>query len=283
MLMKRTRLSVLFVYSFLSAFSQSAAKIVGYFNAGWGRATEGKAVFYRTAEPSGDRYLVKDYYKSGQLQMEALCTAYEPKLIWKGNTKLYHENGAVSEEGMFENEERIGKHIYWYDDGKKRKEMFHSKEKTMIMQFWLRSGNPMLTNGNGTIRESESNDAAYMDIQDSIMVADFNVLDGKDTVYTVIPESPEYKGGAKAMMSDLRSVMRYPKAARKAGTQGRVFVAFVVDKQGRVRDASVLKGISPECDAESVRAVSTLNNWNPGRLRGKPVAVRFVLPINFAL
>src|SRR5260221_5519185 len=148
--MKVWAFSALIIYPSVSAFAQSTPEIVGYFDSGWSRAPKEKAAFYRTVESVGDKYLVKDYYKSGQLQMEALCTAYEPKLIWKGNTLLYHKNGAVSEEGMFVNEERTGMHTYWYDDGKKKKEMFHGEKKTLIMQFWSRSGNPLLRNGNGT-------------------------------------------------------------------------------------------------------------------------------------
>jgi protein TonB len=85
------------------------------------------------------------------------------------------------------------------------------------------------------------------------------------------------------MINDIRAAMKYPKSARRYGIEGTVYVAFLVGKTGEVSDVRVLKGIQRECDAEAVRAVTTLNKWQPGRHKGQAVYVKFVLPIKFNL
>lgn len=94
---------------------------------------------------------------------------------------------------------------------------------------------------------------------------------------------PSYKGGVGAMVKFLSSKMRYPAVARRIGTQGTVFVQFVIGMDGNVIQAKVIKGISKECDAEALRVISMMPTWNPGLQGGNPVMVRMVLPIKFQL
>jgi TonB family protein len=77
--------------------------------------------------------------------------------------------------------------------------------------------------------------------------------------------------------------IQYPVEAQKAGTEGRVIVQFVVGRDGSIRNPKVVRGVSPELDAEAIRVVSMMPKWNPGKQRGKAVAVNFTLPIMFRL
>jgi protein TonB len=79
-----------------------------------------------------------------------------------------------------------------------------------------------------------------------------------------------------------RSV-KYPESAVKNGTQGKVYVNFVVEKDGSVGLVKIARGVSPELDAEALRVVKQLTNWNPGKNKGKAVRVSYTVPINFAL
>jgi len=106
---------------------------------------------------------------------------------------------------------------------------------------------------------------------------------GKKLRFTELREIPEFPRGIEAMMRFIQNNMVYPRAARRRGSEGRVFVGFVVNTNGKISDIEVLKGIATDCDKEAVRVVSIMPSWTPGKLRGELVRVRFVLPINFKL
>ena len=94
---------------------------------------------------------------------------------------------------------------------------------------------------------------------------------------------PQYEGGLSAMARFLSSKMRYPAVARRMGVEGSVYVSFVINTDGSVIDAKVVKGISKECDAEALRVVSMMSHWSAGRQGNVPVMVRMMLPIKFQL
>jgi protein TonB len=94
---------------------------------------------------------------------------------------------------------------------------------------------------------------------------------------------PQYNGGQSAMVKFLSTKMRYPAIARRTEVEGIVFVSFVINTDGTVIDAKVVKGISKECDAEALRVVSSMPRWLAGRQGNVPVMVRMVLPIKFQL
>lgn len=103
------------------------------------------------------------------------------------------------------------------------------------------------------------------------------------TVFRVVEKMPEYPGGIKALMSYIASNLHYPEIAKKEGIQGRVFVNFVVNKDGSISNINILRGLSPECNAEVIRVVKGMPKWIPGEQKGKPVRVSFNLPVKFAL
>jgi len=105
----------------------------------------------------------------------------------------------------------------------------------------------------------------------------------KDGVYTEVEEMPEYPGGINALMSEIASAINYPDEAKKNGIQGKVFVSFVVDEQGKVTNAKIERGVNPALDAESLRVVNNLKTWKPGKEKGKAVKVAYTIPINYAL
>ncbi|UTW61041.1 TonB family protein [bacterium SCSIO 12741] len=102
-------------------------------------------------------------------------------------------------------------------------------------------------------------------------------------LYTIVEEMPYFPGGNQAMFEWLGSNTRYPEKARKNGDQGTVYVTFVVDQDGMVVDARILKGVSKALDKEALRVVNNMPAWTPGRQRGKAVKVQFNLPIRFYL
>ena len=105
----------------------------------------------------------------------------------------------------------------------------------------------------------------------------------KDGVYQEVEEMPEYPGGEKALMNDIIGKIKYPEEARKNGVQGKVYVSFVVDEQGKVTNAKIERGVESSIDKESLRVVNELQTWKPGREKGKAVKVAYTVPINYVL
>lgn len=102
-------------------------------------------------------------------------------------------------------------------------------------------------------------------------------------IFTVVESMPEFPGGAAKMMEFIAKNIKYPPMARESGIQGRVFVNFVVEPDGKVSNVKVLRGIGGGCDEEAIRVVNNMPKWTPGRQRGKAVRVSFNLPVRFTL
>lgn len=101
--------------------------------------------------------------------------------------------------------------------------------------------------------------------------------------FDVVEEMPVYPGGMAAMMDFFNKNMKYPKEAFDAKQEGRVIAQFVVEKDGCITDAHIVKSVSPALDAEALRIVNAMPNWTPGRQNGKPVRVKYTVPISFKL
>ena len=102
-------------------------------------------------------------------------------------------------------------------------------------------------------------------------------------VYQIVDEMPGFPEGEEKLMEFLTKNIEYPKEAREAGIQGRVFVGFVIEKDGSIGDVKVLRGIGHGCDEEAVRVVKSMPNWKPGKLYGEVVRVSYQIPVNFKL
>jgi TonB family protein len=105
----------------------------------------------------------------------------------------------------------------------------------------------------------------------------------EEKIYTEVDEMPEFPGGPMALRNYLASGIKYPEKAAASKIQGKVFVNFVVDKDGFITDARVVRGCHPLLDAEAMRVVAVMPKWKAGRLKGKPAKVSYTLPVDFLL
>lgn len=101
--------------------------------------------------------------------------------------------------------------------------------------------------------------------------------------FYVIEEKPEFPGGEAAMFQWIANNIKYPEIAKENNIQGKVYVQFVIGKDGKVSDVQVVRGVDPSLDKEAVRVIQSMPAWKPGKQRNKPVKVSFQLPINFKL
>ena len=104
-----------------------------------------------------------------------------------------------------------------------------------------------------------------------------------DMVFDVVEVMPQFPGGQIAMLQYLMENIKYPEQAMKEGIQGRVTVRFIVEKDGSISDVKPVLSVHPLLNKEAVRVVKSMPKWSPGKHNGKPVRVRFNLPVMFKL
>ncbi len=100
-------------------------------------------------------------------------------------------------------------------------------------------------------------------------------------VFYIVEEMPEFPGGEAALRNHIAKSIKYPQSVQENGTQGRVYVQFIVSADGSVRNVTIARGVDPILDQEALRVVSALPLWMPGKQRGKAVDVSYTVPINF--
>ncbi len=105
----------------------------------------------------------------------------------------------------------------------------------------------------------------------------------KDVDFIIVEQMPEFENGVKAMYDFLSKNMVYPTIARENGIDGTVYVGFVVNKDGVIRDVHVKRGIGGGCNEEAMRVVKMMPHWKAGKQNGKAVNVAFTIPVKFKL
>ena len=129
------------------------------------------------------------------------------------------------------------------------------------------------------LAKSEAEQKAEAKASDATAPADTT----KNVVYDVTETLPQFPGGQGVMMKYLAANIKYPASAVKAKKQGRVIVTFVIQKDGSVTNARIARSVDPELDAEALRIVKAMPNWTPGTQDGKPVNVKYTIPVIFSL
>ncbi|HSM48721.1 MAG TPA: TonB family protein, partial [Draconibacterium sp.] len=104
-----------------------------------------------------------------------------------------------------------------------------------------------------------------------------------DPIFYKVDTLPEFPGGETALRNFLASEIKYPEIASENGIQGKVYVSFIVTKEGKVTEPSILRGVDPALDKEALRVVSNLPDWKPGKQRGEAVNVSYTVPVYFEL
>lgn len=105
----------------------------------------------------------------------------------------------------------------------------------------------------------------------------------QEEIFKVVESMPVFPGGEKALYAFLQNNMTYPAMAKEAAISGKVYVTFVVEKDGSITEVRLLRGIGGGCDEEALRVVKNMPDWTPGRQRNIPVRVQFILDVKFTL
>lgn len=105
----------------------------------------------------------------------------------------------------------------------------------------------------------------------------------EEEIFTIVEENPEFPGGETALYKYLSDNLNYPKVAIENNITGKVYIRFVVEKDGSISKATIRRDIGGGCGAEALRVVNNMPKWKPGKQRGKPVRTDFTLPVSFEL
>ena len=131
--------------------------------------------------------------------------------------------------------------------------------------------------------EFESTEADENLVINAVPVSDDSDGDEESEIFVIVEDMPEFPGGELALRKYIADHVKYPVIAAENGIQGKVYVTFVVDKDGSITNARVARPVDPALDQEALRVVNSLPKWKPGKQRGKPVRVSYTVPINFQL
>jgi len=139
-------------------------------------------------------------------------------------------------------------------------------------------------------KDNKAIDDPKATIDTNIGVDDIKIVDlggGDDPVIepitTFAEKMPQFPGGVKKMYEYLGNTIRYPEIDRQIGNQGKVYLSFVIEKNGSITDLNVIRGLSKGCDREAIKAIENMPKWTPGEQGGKKVRVRYTLPVYFKL
>lgn len=122
------------------------------------------------------------------------------------------------------------------------------------------------------------------DYPQASLVADDETTSSKDSVFDLVDQMPEFPGGQAALLKFLTDNVRYPVNAQENKIEGKVFCQFIVEKDGHIGNVVVIRSTGDEeLDAEAIRLVESMPQWKPARYKGKPVRVKYTIPVQFRL
>lgn len=172
-------------------------------------------------------------------QLESEITFLEG--VQDGKTKYWHENGTIFYESDYVNGVMDGQLLVWYEDGKLKRIDTFKEGKLIAGQCYSENG---------------------------VEIEHFDFF-----------EEPQYPGGTINVRKYVSKNYKFPKSAIRSKIKGRIVVIFAVEKDGSVGEVEIQEGLSPDTDTEAIRVVKSLKNWKPGKMDGKPVRMKYRMPI----
>ncbi|MDP9079547.1 MAG: TonB family protein [Bacteroidota bacterium] len=259
-------------------------------------------------------YLVREYYKNGKLMLMTSSRTNDVNLRYEGNYLAYFMNGHRSKMGTVVNGELVGNETSYYPNGKLYTIINYltdddnpGKKREFLRECRDSTGKVLTANGSGHWIEFDPDfknitAEGTVDRGDKVSMWDIREnghwikgenhgdegpqsLDdtARSSIHSTAKVMPQFPGGLDEFNKFLLTNIRYPAVAREQGTQGKVIVSFVVEVDGSIIDAHVVRGIGAGCDEEALRVILLMPKWKPAIRDGKPARLAFSVPINFGL
>jgi TonB family protein len=272
------------------------------------------ADFFRLTFPreSDDNlYLVNDFYKDGKPKMSGKSSVPGPDIRLQGVNVEFFPNGGKKSEMSFKDGKLVGDIISYFPNGKiYLTGRYNDSSRLIVNESRDSAGNVLVTGGNGhwikydeafRVVLSEGNIANGLEngqwqgrlgdtikynctyVNGVVINGVSHSINGKDYIFTKAEEPPMFKGGISAVYRFLSSHVHYPIEAREKNITGKVYMTFVVDKDGSLTDIKVARGIGGGCDEETLRIFKLSPKWKPGQKFGVPVPVQLIMPFSYML
>jgi len=313
--MKKRFLIFFLLSTCLSAFSQKRQNVY-YIKNGIPVQDKESAEFRRIIqEPdSGSTlYQLFEFYPNNIEKTVAQVSKFEPALVYEGVVSLYNKQGILIEKSNYKSGKLIGEAQYFYDNGKQKKTIIYEasiktasgQEQTVykLINYYDSLGNQKVKEGNGYYKEEKDNDTeegnyvngnkdgvwkgnikedTYEEVyqEGKFVSGTAKFSNGKTSKYTVANETPTYPGGISEFYKYLSKEFKYPKEAVNSGINAKLYISFVLDKNGVLSDITFKNRFGYGIEEEAYRIFKNSPTWNPGKQHGIPVRVIYNIPIN---
>jgi TonB family protein len=232
-----------------------------YYSFTGNETTKNKSFTYDEIITDSSHILVNKYNTTPNRLMESIEYRSLNPIVENGEYKSFHENGTISECGSYVNGVISGEWKSYFDNGKLQRSGFY--QNGIITGIWKEYYD------NGTL-----SDSLDYDLVSKIKFENY------DTVYNYrdsMVKSPNYN------FFKLCQKVHYPESAKNKKIQGKVVIEFIINKEGEIPNIEVLKSIEKNIDIEAKSLIANIKKLEPGKINGKPVNVKFAIPINFVM
>ncbi len=240
-------LAILFFLFVIIHVSNGQVQDTIYYDINWKESCKIDAKYYRLfgKDLHSGLVKVKDYYITGEIQMEGqyLTEEMETKT---GKFIWFYKNGNIDYEGSYTDGKKVGKWIYYFKDKKVSANVEYKNGDIISEKYWNEDGK------------------VFTDV-------------------VAAKKSVEYPGGENNLRRSIQTNLKFPEEAQRNGVQGRVYVSFVIDSSGFMKNIRIARSVCSSLDKEALRVVNLLEKkWIPGKSFNRPYDFEFTIPINFA-
>lgn len=263
------------------------------------------------------------WHKNGQLSTKGSYKELadeepkeEPLYSWNSMVKTeedgqwnsWYANGQLREKVNYQEGDLVGSAEVWYADGKKAAE--YNFDEGLFVNGWNLDGNQLVTDGKGFMKHYDIDGKLIStgEYKNGLKTGEWTFYTGNDhyiknfdenkkkltrlenglgviagKTFTIVEQSAMPVGGMISFYKYIKQNLTYPKSARKLNLMGKVFLSFIVDKNGEVTFVEVIRSVGFSLDREALRVMRQSPRWNPGKQRGRAVRQRMTFPINFKL
>lgn len=283
-------------------------------NSGQQVTNKDSADYTRTVvqDSASNLFIITEVNKNGKMRCRFTSLTKAVRYIKQGLYTDYFPNGSRRLEVTYDNDNIIGERVLYYPNDK----LFYTchydtiKKNFIVTTVKDSAGNVLAENGNGKWIEYRNKFKAIAgegpienglkqgewkgSLNDTVRyICTYNqgesvagtsyLKSGKEVHFTKDEIEPDFDGGKAAFYKYLAKNMRYPKVARENDVQGKVYLTFVIEKDGTLDKIKVVRGIGSGCDEEAVKVLQTSPSWKPGYQYGIAVPVTYTLPLTFSL
>ncbi|RXQ93936.1 energy transducer TonB [Ancylomarina salipaludis] len=265
---------VAFVFLFQFGYTQNDTTIYYKANNKPAIGKEDATRYIEIKKKKKNEFKVDSYIKSDNIWEQS----HEKRVIYLENDSLVKIKDDYSKKMIYRKYKHFNKGYLIKDYNESGKIIAEGLSRTLLVTYW-----------EGQVKEYYSSGrlASISKYKNNQVLMNKNWLENGepyiDNIFDEVDVMPEFPGGMINLMKYFSTNIKYPEEARMKGVEGRVFVSFVVDIDGKVIGAYIKKSQHSLFNEEALRVVSEMANWSAGKLDGKPVKVGYTLPVNFRL